>query len=93
VKVANPSKIHYVLIFLRLKSTDTEETTKWGGGANMIGNSTGTFTYNLTPANFEHYREYANAWGQYQFVALNASKQRVGASGQYLRMLTIAPCP
>ena len=93
VKVADSAGVHSVLIFLRLQDTKSKDTTQWGGGAIMDHAGNGVFTYNLTAKSFEHYREYMQAWGQYQFVALDSHLSRIGASAQYLSNLTIQPCP
>ncbi|HTP03129.1 MAG TPA: hypothetical protein VMJ64_17260 [Anaerolineales bacterium] len=93
VKVADGVPAHSVLIFLRLQDPTTKDTTQWGGGAIMERLGGGVFTYDLTAKSFEHYHDYLRAWGQYQFVALDSSLQRIGASTQYLTNLTIEPCP
>src|SRR5512143_2661327 len=93
VKVQDNVPAQTVLIFLRLQDTKTGDTTQWGGGAIMDRGDDGVFTYTLTAKSFEHYRDYMEAWGQYQFVALDRQLQRIGASTQYMNNLTIAPCP
>ncbi len=93
VKVQDSVPAHTVLIFLRLKDTNSNDTTTWGGGAIMDRQGGGVFTYNLTAKAFEHYHDYMRAWGQYQFVALDNHLDRLGASSQFLDTLTIAPCP
>ncbi|HEX8991124.1 MAG TPA: hypothetical protein VF784_05550 [Anaerolineales bacterium] len=93
VKVAPGVPAAVVTIWLRIQSVSTGETTAWGGGAIMDRKDNGNFTYTLTPANFEHYREFPKAWGQYQFVASDARLHRLGASGLFLNNLTISQCP
>ena len=93
VKVQDGVPAHTVLIFLRLKDTKSNDTTTWGGGAIMDRQGGGVFTYNLTAKSFEHYHDYMQALGQYQFVALDIHLNRIGASSQFLDNLTIAPCP
>ena len=93
VQVAHEVPAAIVLIMLRLQGVKTGDTTEWGGGAIMDKQDNGVFTYTLTAKSFTHYREYLQALGQYQFVALDANRQRLGASTQYLNNLTIAPCP
>ncbi len=82
-----------VIIELRLQDVTTQETTQWGGGAIMDNKGNGVFTYTLSAQNFEHYREFKQAWGQYQFVAYKKVLVHVGSSQLYLNNLTIAPCP
>lgn len=93
VKVTAGVPAAVVTIWLRLQSVSTGETTQWGGGAIMDKKGGGVFTYTLVPSNFEHYREFPKAWGQYQFVASDARLQRLGASGLFLNSLTISQCP
>ncbi len=93
VKLADSASAFGVLIFLRLADTKTGDTTPWGGGAIMDKVGDGVFSYSLTAKSFSHYREYLQAWGQYQFVSYDANLHRVGASTQYLNNLTVAPCP
>ena len=82
-----------VIIELRLQDPTTLDTTPWGGGAIMDKKGDGVFTYTLTAKSFEHYRDYKQAWGQYQFVAYTTGLRHVGSSQIYLNNLTIAPCP
>jgi hypothetical protein len=93
VKLADPASAFGVVIELRLQDTKTGDHTEWGGGAIMEKLGGGVFAYNLTAKSFSHYREYMQAWGQYQFVTYDANIHRLGASQQYLNNLTIAPCP
>ncbi len=91
--IANPSNIRVVTIWLRLANKTTGDTTDWGGGAIMNDDGQGNFSYTLTAKSFSHYREYINAWGQYQLVASDINLQRIGASAEYLNNITVAPCP
>lgn len=93
VKVSPGVQAAIVLIMLKLKDVTSGESTAWGGGAIMNKEGNGVFTYTLTAESFTHYREFHAAWGQYQFVALDASRHRLGASNEYLNNLTVAPCP
>ncbi len=93
VKVQAGIPVHVVTIWLRLQDVSSGEQTEWGGGAIMNKQGDGVYTYTLTAANFEHYREFAQAWGQYQFVASDRALNRLGASALYLNSLTISRCP
>ncbi len=93
VKVQAGLPVRVVTMWLRLQDVSTGEMTAWGGGAIMNKQGGGVYTYTLTPANFEHYREFPKAWGQYQFVASGAGLVRLGASATYLNSLTISRCP
>jgi len=87
------SKVHIVTIWLRLANKKSGDTTDWGGGAIMNDDGKGNFAYSLTAKSFSHYREYIDAWGQYQLVASDRNLDRIGASAQYLNNLSVAPCP
>jgi hypothetical protein len=87
------SKVYIVTIWLRLANKKTGDTTDWGGGAIMNDDGKGNFAYSLTAKSFSHYREYSDAWGQYQLVASDRNLDRIGASAQYLNNLSVAPCP
>ena len=87
------SKVHAVTVWLRLENKTTNDTTEWGGGAIMDDDGQGNFTYTLTAKSFSHYREYLNAWGQYQLVASDRSLSRIAGSAQYLNNITVGPCP
>jgi len=83
-----------VLMFLRLEDKgDANNFTQWGGGADMASQGGGTFTYTLTPESFNQYRDFKNAWGEYQIVAFGDNLKRLGSSKQYLNNLTVAICP
>jgi hypothetical protein len=91
--ITDLSKIYIVTLWLRLANKTTGDTTDWGGGAIMYNDKKGNFTYTLSAKSFSHYREYINAWGQYQLVASDRSLDRIGASAQYLNNLSVTPCP
>ncbi len=85
--------VYFVTMWLRLQDVSTGERTEWGGGAIMDKQGGGVYTYTITAKNFEHYREFAKAWGQYQFVVSDRQLNRLGASMPYLSSLTISRCP
>jgi hypothetical protein len=91
--VVDPVAETTVLLFLRLKNQTTGETTKWGGGASMNGDKTGTFTYTLTVKNVSRYQDFPGAWLQYQLVATNGGTEHLGWTQPYLDSITISPCP
>ena len=87
------SKIHTVTLWLRLENKKTGDATDWGGGAIMNDDGQGNFAYTLTAKSFNHYREFLDAWGQYQLVASDRNLQRIAGSSQYMNNLTVSPCP
>ncbi len=90
--VADPINEVVVTLWLRLSSPSTGETTKWESGAEMTGDSSGTFTYTVTPKNVSHIDEYPSGFLQYQFVASDAYLHRVGYTQQYLNSITVSRC-
>ena len=90
--VSDPINEVAVLLFLRLKNQTTGEMTKWGAGAIMNGDATGTFTYTITVDNVTHYHDFPGAWLQYQFVALDVHFNHVGYTQPYLNSITVSPC-
>ena len=92
VQLAKGVKAVGVVMAIRLQDARGPERTGWGQ-AIMDKQGGGVFTYDLTARAFTHYREYAEAWGQYQFIAYTTGLVHVGASQVYLNSLTIKPCP
>jgi len=90
--VSNPANETGVLLFFRLSSPNTGEQTSWEGGANMVSDKNGNFTYTATPRNISHIDEYSNGWLQYQFKALNPDKKIVGYTQPYLNNITVTKC-
>lgn len=91
--IEDQKNIHTVTVWLRLANKKTGDTTEWGGGAIMNDEGQGNFSYTLTAKSFSHYREFLDAWGQYQLVASDRNLQRISGSSQYLNSLTVSPCP
>jgi len=91
-RVSDPANETGVLLFFRLSSPNTGEQTSWEGGANMISDKSGNFTYTATPKNISHIDEYSNGWLQYQLKALNAEKKIVGYTQPYLNNITVTKC-
>ncbi|MGA7192794.1 MAG: hypothetical protein WBW94_04120 [Anaerolineales bacterium] len=91
-RVADPINEVAVLWFYRLKSPTTGDMSKWEGGGIMNGDETGTFTYTVTVKNITNYRDYPDAWLQYQLVALDVHFNHVGYTQPYLSSITIAAC-
>ena len=93
---ARPTEIvrtHFVLLFLRLQDKQYPfEATHWGSGAIMDSDGKGTFTYTLSAENLPGYRDYTQAWVQYQFVALDKDRIPIGRSKVILNNIAYSPC-
>ena len=92
VQLAENVKAVGVVMALRLQDTQSPEHTGWGQ-AIMTKQGDGVFTYDLTAKAFTHYREYKQAWGEYQFIAYTTGLEHVGSTQVYRNSLTIKPCP
>jgi hypothetical protein len=92
VKLAENVKAIGVVMALRLQDTQSPEHTGWGQAV-MTKQGGGVFTYELTAKAFTHYREFKQAWGEYQFIAYTSGLEHVGSSQVFRNSLTIKPCP
>ncbi|HXF86556.1 MAG TPA: hypothetical protein VNK49_14340 [Anaerolineales bacterium] len=80
VQVATAPRLRYVLLFYRLQDKYSGRGTEWGGGAIMKDNDQGTYFYRLELEQIEDYRNFLDAWLQYQFVASTAALKVLGRS-------------
>lgn len=81
VQVVAPLKrLKYVTLWYRLQDKYSARQTPWGGGAIMADNDRGTYFYTLELSQIDDYKQYYDAWLQFQFVASNIFLHRLGAS-------------
>ncbi len=81
VQVVVPLKrLKYVTLWYRLQDKYSGRHTDWGGGAIMADNDRGTYFYTLELGQIDDYKQYYDAWLQFQFVASNIFLHRLGAS-------------
>ncbi len=72
--------LKYVLLFIRLQDKYSARHTEWGAGAIMSNNRLGTYFYTINLNQIDDYKNFEDAWLQYQFVASNIFLNRLGAS-------------
>ncbi len=80
VQVAHVKRMKYALLFYRLQDKYSSRNTGWGGGAIMKDNDKGTYFYTLELDQIDDYRNYEDAWLQYQFVASTIGLTHLGSS-------------
>ena len=77
--VPNP-KLKWVLLFIKLQDKYSSYSTEWGAGAILSDNDQGVYFYTIELDQIARYRTFEDAWLQYQFVALNKSRDAIGRS-------------
>lgn len=92
VRLANNLRVGYVLLFLRLVDKDGNQSTAWGAGAILTEVNNTTYTYHVTPANLTHYREFRDAWIEYQIVVSTGGLRILESSPVYERSLSLVRC-
>jgi CSLREA domain-containing protein len=84
VEVINPpEEISYLLLFVRLVDQKTGAATAWSEGLTMSNLGKNKFFFTLMATKIPDYDKFENAWLQYQFVAYNKAKKKIGASDVY----------
>jgi hypothetical protein len=78
--VAPARRLRYVTLWYRLQDKYSGRRTDWGGGAIFKDNDQGTYFYDLDLSQINRYRNYADAWFQYQLVASTATQKVLGRS-------------
>ncbi|HJS17102.1 MAG TPA: hypothetical protein VJ785_00025 [Anaerolineales bacterium] len=79
-QVAPARRLRYVTLWYRLQDKYSGRNTDWGGGAILSDNDQGTYFYNLQLNQIHNYRNYQDAWLQYQLVASTATRRVLGRS-------------
>ncbi len=93
VRVARTQGLYYVLLFMRLQDKYSSLGTDWGGGAIMNANESKTvYTYTVTKDNISRYRDFDEAWLQYQIVATDRSRKVLGRSLVYPDQINLVHC-
>ena len=80
VQVVPSPKLRWVLLFIKLQDKYDAYSTEWGAGAILSDNDQGIYFYTIELDQIARYRNFENAWLQYQFVALNKSRDAIGRS-------------
>ena len=72
--------LKYVLLFIRLQDKYSARHTDWGAGAIMSNNRQGKYFYTISLDQIHNYKNFEDAWLQYQFVAANIFLNHLGSS-------------
>jgi hypothetical protein len=80
VQVTPSPKLKWVLLFIKLQDKYSSYATEWGAGAILSDNDQGVYFYTINLDQIARYRTFEDAWLQYQFVALNKSRDAIGRS-------------
>jgi hypothetical protein len=73
-------RLRYVTLWYRLQDKYSGRHTDWGGGAILSDNDQGTYFYDLDLSQIHRYRNFQDAWFQYQLVASTATQRVLGRS-------------
>jgi hypothetical protein len=73
-------RLKYVTLWYRLQDKYSAHSTAWGGGAIMSDNDQGAYFYTLELNQINKYRQFQDAWLQYQLVASTATRKVLGRS-------------
>ena len=93
VEVEDPDKTYRVLLFMRLREKkNTLNVTDWNSGAIMLHETDGTYSYNIRTFNIRHYYSFADAWLEYQLVAINDELRVIGRTQIYDRDISLVKC-
>ena len=79
-QVMTVPRLRYVTLWYRLQDKYSGRNTDWGGGAILSDNDQGTYFYDLDLSQIQRYRNYTDAWFQYQLVASTATQRVLGRS-------------
>ncbi len=80
VQVVPSPKLRWVLLFIKLQDKYSSYSTEWGAGAILSDNDRGVYFYTIELDQIARYRTFEDAWLQFQFVALNKSRDAIGRS-------------
>ena len=79
-QVAASKRLKFVLLFIRLQDKYSGRGTPWGAGAILNDNDRGVYFYTINLDQIADYRNFEDAWLQYQFVAATSTRKVLGRS-------------
>jgi hypothetical protein len=85
-------RLRFVTLWYRLQDKYGGRHTNWGGGAILSDNDQGTYFYNLQLEQIRHYRNFEDAWFQYQLVASTVTRKVLGRSVVSLNEVSVTHC-
>ena len=92
VRLANNIRVIYVLLFMRLVDKSGHGATDWGGGAIMKEGDGTDYSYHVTPDSISHYKEFRDAWVEYQVIVTTYNLKHLASSPVYRRNLSLEFC-
>lgn len=92
VRLANSLRVTYVLLFMRLVEKGGSRSTNWGVGAIMEEEAGSRYTYRIPPNKLERYRQFRDAWIQYQIVVTTNGLEDLDRSPVYRNTLSLRYC-
>jgi hypothetical protein len=94
VSVAQPEKVFSVVVFVRLRNLKKDKQTGWNEGLAMNAQGGGRYSYRLKAVNVASYKEFNEAWLQYQFVLTNTQAEIIGRSEVFANKVQFSrTCP
>ncbi|MGD0612382.1 MAG: hypothetical protein ABSB41_12790 [Anaerolineales bacterium] len=95
VVVSNPSVVHGVVLFFRLKNKTNGEETSWNAGVNMNPQGNGSYDKSLSADQIPNLSAIStgggSAWLEYQFTATDLQGIIIGRSQVYADV-SLVPC-
>ncbi len=81
-------------LFYRLEDKNSSAVTNWIDVGKMTSDNAGNFTYDFKTSLIPHDLRFAQAWFDYQFVALNSNLKVIGRSSMVNQQVTFTlNCP
>lgn len=91
-QVLPAKRLKFVTLWYRLQDKYSGRHTDWGGGAILSNNGQGTYFYNLQLEQMRHYRNFQDAWLQYQLVASTVTRKVLGRSVASFNEISVTHC-
>jgi hypothetical protein len=91
-QVLPAKRLRFVTLWYRLQDKYTGRHTDWGGGAIFSNNKQGTYFYTIELDQIHHYRNFEDAWFQYQLVASTITQKVLGRSVVSLSEVSLTHC-
>ncbi len=91
-QVLPAKRLKFVTLWYRLQDKYSGRHTDWGGGAILSNNKQGTYFYTIELEQIHHYRNFEDAWFQYQLVASTITQKVLGRSVASFSEVSLTHC-
>jgi hypothetical protein len=81
-----------VVIFLRVRAANKDDSTPWDKGNVMHDHGDGTYTSLIRGSNVYGHNHYKNSWIVFQLVIVDIEGREVGRSRVYDQSIALSPC-